>query len=445
MFRALKELRKYPSAIFGLVILVIFISVSIVTVFALPHDEAVRLWRAGPGVWEDLPRRAQPVWFDLFTREAKPRTIIVTLDDNAIVTSIPTGTGSNQIGISFPFEYNYDGFPKELSIFTEATFQQLAHNFAVYMRKPNGELIPLDESRRFTQSSSYRISQDINLRMALGAIPHVGLFVDNPRVNTTTSLKGSYEVLMQGELPEGSQFNSAKLVVYGQVHGLAGTDHLRRDLMVAMLWGAPIGLLFGVLAAIGAQLSTFVLAGIGTWFGGKLDALFHRLTEITMILPLLALLIMVGHFYSRSIWVMLGMVILLNIFSASMKVYRAMFLQAKEAAYIEAAKAYGAGNFRIIFQYLLPRLTPILLPQFVTVIPLFVFLEATLAVLGLGDPNIPTWGKVIYDARANDALYMGDYYWMILPAILLMLIGFGFALLGYALDRILNPRLRSIQ
>ena len=87
---------------------------------------------------------------------------------------------------------------------------------------------------------------------------------------------------------------------------------------------------------------------------------------------------------------------------------------------------------------------PILLPQFVTVIPTFVFLEATLAVLGLGDPNIPTWGKIIYDARVNDALYMGDYYWMVLPAALLMLIGFGFALVGYSLDRILNPRLRTM-
>jgi len=249
---------------------------------------------------------------------------------------------------------------------------------------------------------------------------------------------------MEGLMPEGDELHRAELVVYGEVHGLAGTDHRRRDLTVALRWGAPIGLIFGVLAAIGAQLSTFVLAGIGTWFGGRLDALFHRLTEITMILPLLAVLIMVGHFYSRSIWVMLGMVILLNVFSASMKVMRAMFLQAKESPYLEAAQAYGAGNFRIIFRYLLPRMTPILLPQFVLVIPTFVFLEATLAVLGLGDPILPTWGKVIFDARVNDALYMGNYYWMVQPAVLLMMIGISFSLVGYTLDRIFNPRLRNL-
>jgi peptide/nickel transport system permease protein len=141
---------------------------------------------------------------------------------------------------------------------------------------------------------------------------------------------------------------------------------------------------------------------------------------------------------------MLGMVILLNVFSSPLKVYRAMFLQAKEAPYIEAARAYGAGNFRIIFRYLLPRLTPVLLPNMVIVIPTFVFLEASLAVLGLGDPVLPTWGKIIFDARTNDALYMGNYYWMIQPAVLLMVIGFSFALVGYTLDRILNPRLRKL-
>jgi len=92
----------------------------------------------------------------------------------------------------------------------------------------------------------------------------------------------------------------------------------------------------------------------------------------------------------------------------------------------------------------LPRIVPVLLPQFVLVIPAFVFLEASLAVLGLGDPLLPTWGKLISDARSADALFKGQYYWIIQPAVLLMLTGFGFALVGYALDRIFNPRLRTM-
>lgn len=441
----LKELRRYPSAIAGLIILAFFVGFSVYTVFALPYSEAVRLWRGGPGVWDEQPRRAAPVWYDYFTKKKLPRTIVVALEDEGTKTVESIGDGMNRVEIVLPFEFAYDDFPREMSLFIEAVYPDSQERVSVYFRKPNGETVVLSEDMGIKRSHIYRISQDLSLRMKLRDMaPHVGLFVDKPGAGATKPVQGRYELLLQAELPEGSDLKEAKLVVFGQVHGLAGTDHLRRDLTVALRWGAPIALIFGVLAAVGAQVSTFVLGGIGTWFGGKLDALFHRLTEVTMILPMLAVLIMVGQFYSRSIWVMLGVVILMSVFSASLKVYRAMFLQAKEAPYIEAAQAYGAGNFRIIFKYLLPRLAPVLLPQFVTVIPVFVFLEAALAILGLGDPVIPTWGKVIFDARANDALYMGQYYWMLQPAILLMLIGFSFALVGYTLDRIFNPRLRKL-
>jgi peptide/nickel transport system permease protein len=77
-------------------------------------------------------------------------------------------------------------------------------------------------------------------------------------------------------------------------------------------------------------------------------------------------------------------------------------------------------------------------------VPAFVFLEASLAVLGLGDPVLPTWGKIINDADENGALYKGLYYWIMEPAALLMVTGFGFAMLGFALDRVFNPRLRDM-
>ena len=232
--------------------------------------------------------------------------------------------------------------------------------------------------------------------------------------------------------------------MYGTVYGLAGTDYRGRDLMVPLLWGAPIAIIFGVLAAVGTGVLTFFLSAIGTWLGGKVDTAFQWITQVNLIIPVLPVLILVGHFYSRSIWTMLGLVIALSIFGSTMLTNRAMFLQAKEAPYIEAAQAYGAKNFRIIFRYLSPRIAPTLLPQFVLIVPTFVFLEATLAVLGLGDPVLPTWGKVLDDAYMEGALYKGYYYWFLEPAILLTILGVGFSLIGYSLDRVFNPRLRSV-
>ena len=85
-----------------------------------------------------------------------------------------------------------------------------------------------------------------------------------------------------------------------------------------------------------------------------------------------------------------------------------------------------------------------LIPGLVSAVPAYVFLEASLALLGLGDPNVPTWGKVIDNARAYGAQYQGLYYWILEPAVLLMITGLGFAMLGFALDRIFNPRLRGM-
>ncbi len=135
---------------------------------------------------------------------------------------------------------------------------------------------------------------------------------------------------------------------------------------------------------------------------------------------------------------------MLSIFGASIKTYRAIFLQIRESTYIEAAKAYGASDLRIIFRYLIPRIIPLLIPSLVLGVPTFVFLEASLAVLGLGDPVLPTWGKIINDAWVDAALYNGHYYWILQPAVLLMITGLAFAMLGYSLDRIFNPRLRGL-
>jgi peptide/nickel transport system permease protein len=213
--------------------------------------------------------------------------------------------------------------------------------------------------------------------------------------------------------------------------------------MLPLLYGTPTALAFGLIAALSTSMIGMIISAIGTWYAGWVDALIQRVTEVSIVIPFYATLIMIGAFYSRSIWVMLAATIVLSIFSGQIKTYRAIFMQSKEAAYIEAAQAYGASSSRIIFTYLIPRMIPIVIPNLVNLIPSFVFLEALLTFLGLGDPVLPTWGKVIEGAFRDGALYQGRYYWVLEPAALLMLTGLGFAMLGFALDRIFNPRLRE--
>jgi peptide/nickel transport system permease protein len=257
-------------------------------------------------------------------------------------------------------------------------------------------------------------------------------------------IKGQYQLLLTGTTFEPESDINIEFVLHGQVFGLAGTDHSRRDLVVPLLWGAPVALAFGLIASLGTSVLTMIIAALGTWYGGWVDELIQRITEINLVLPFLSILIMIGTFYSRSLWVILGATIVLSIFTGAIKAYRSIFVQVKESMYIEAARAYGASSPRIIFLYLIPRMIPLLIPGLVSSVPAFVFLEASLAVLGLGDPVLPTWGKIIENANSNGALYRGYYYWILEPATLLMITGLGFAMLGFALDRVFNPKLRDV-
>ena len=444
-----RELTHYRSAVLGILIIGGLVALALYAVVALPYHEAIRMWRGGEEVWGDYPRNAVPQWATIFTGNSMPTTIVLDSRQEGRVykESQVVSDDMSTADIIMPFEYTSTGFPSEINLFLTAQYVQKKPQATMFWKTPDGRQIPLGDTTVGT-AERFAISIDQRLTSRLGGMPpEKGLFADPATVTPGAQpvpLPGRYQLVIEGLTFEENSSLEAKLVVYGQVYGLAGTDHRRRDITVALLWGTPIALAFGFLAAVGSTLTTFTIAAIGSWFGGWLDALIQRITEINAVLPTLPILILIGTFYTRNIWVILGVVIALGIFSLGIKNYRSMFLQVKEMPYIEAAHAYGASNLRIVFQYMMPKIAPVLIPSFVTLIPTFVFLEASLAVLGLGDPVLPTWGKVLNDAYSNGALYKGYYYWVLEPAFLLMLAGLGFAVVGFALDRIFNPRLREL-
>ncbi len=438
-----RQIKNYPSAVAGLAIIIFLVVLALYALITIPYSEAVRLWRGGDNVWMETPRNARPAWFNYFYKEKRPETIVLrTTDEPHLKTVVDLGGGVSTCDTILEFDYNYDRFPSELAVFFTAAFKNARPNVSIKWITPDGREIPIADLSVRGQET-YRISQDTKLLRRLKNVqPEIALFADPKNPNKV--VKGTYKLVTEGLLFEDGSELDASLIVYGQLHGLAGTDHRRRDIMVALLWGTPVALAFGLVAAVGSSLTTMTLAAASVWFGGWVDWLIRRINEIVMILPLLPILIMVGLFYSRSIWAILGVVILLGIFGSGILSYRSMFLQVKESGYIDAARAYGAGSGRIIFRYMIPKIVPVLIPGFVTQVPAFVFLEATLSVLGLGDPVLPTWGKLLNDAHANGALFNGYFYWVLEPALLLVFAGLGFAMLGFALDRIFNPRLRGL-
>jgi peptide/nickel transport system permease protein len=440
--KSLDEIRRYPSAIIGGAFILILIAVAIYAVVAIPYQKAINLWRGGEDVWYRNPKNVPPVWVNWFTAKKQPVSMYIndTHGDYKKVVE-DTGNGTKQITITYSFDYQADGFPQEMLLYFTNKYKTKQPFVIISWLAPDGRNIQVD-NLGIAQRQTFRFSQNRNLlNQMVGQNPAEGLFT---YTDPKKPVKGVYQVVVKGTTFEPDADINAEFVLQGKVSGVAGTDNQRRDLLIGILWGVPIALIFGLAAAFGTSVLTMIIAAFGAWYGGWLDELIQRITEINLVLPFLSILIMVGTFYSRSIWTILGATIALSIFTGAIKSYRAIFLQVRESMYIEAARAYGASDMRIIFQYLIPRMIPLLLPALVSSVPAFVFLEATLAILGLGDPVLPTWGKIINEAWANGALYKGYYYWIMEPAVLLMITGLAFALLGFALDRIFNPRLRGM-
>lgn len=445
MKKAFQDLLQYPSAIAGLVVILILVVTSAYVMITIPYETAISLWRGGEDVWYQNPKFAPPAWFNNFTEQKLTESFALKSPEPGVVREvIPGDQNTSRINITYTFDYDFDVFPQEMLLYFTSSFEEKQPFVSMKMITPDGREIRVGD---FGVSSrvTYRFSQDEKLRRRLGdKNPVEGLFANPEIEDRLVPVKGTYQLVLNGVTFEEASDLDAEFVFHGQVYGWAGTDHSRRDLTLPLLWGVPVALAFGLIASLGTSVLTMIIAAMGAWYGGWVDELIQRITEVNLVLPFLSILIMVGTFYSRSIWVILGVTILLSIFTGAIKSYRAIFLQTKESTYIEAARAYGASNARIIFVYLIPRMIPLLIPGLVASVPAFVFLEASLAVLGLGDPVLPTWGKTINDALSNGALYKGYYYWILEPAVLLMLTGLGFAMLGFALDRVFNPRLRGM-
>jgi peptide/nickel transport system permease protein len=441
--RLWRDLARYPAGVVGLAIIAFMIGVALYAVIAIPYPQAVALWRGDQRTSYRQPKNALPAWVDALTRDNLPRTLILDSRVDPLprqVTAI--SPEQTDITLTFPFEYIHDRFPQELTVYLSTVSVARAPHISLSWHTPDGREIRLGDLK-VRAEEAYRFAHDERLlRRTGGVAPEVALFAD-PTSETPTPLKGRYELRVSGLMFEEPQQLEAELVIHGHIHGLAGTDARRRDLMVAVLWGTAVALAFGLLAAAGSTVITMLLAAVGAWYGGWIDDLLQRVTEVNMVLPFLPVSLMIFTLYSKSFWVLLSVVVLLSIFGSALKSYRAIFLQTKEASFIEAARAYGASNRRIVFTYLIPRVAPVMIPQLIVLIPNYVFLESALAFLGLSDPNLPTWGKLVHSAFSQN-VFAGPYHLVLVPAIILLVTGLAFALVGYAFDRILNPHVRAL-
>lgn len=454
--RFFTDIRKFPSAIIGMSLILLLLFGSIYAMIALPYRHIGGDWGKSTLTGKaTIPKLAKPSWTNLFrSKDLLSRIIINSNDPDVIRNEIIAEDGTKQISMSLEFDYNFADIPSEMYLYLDGYFENKAPFVLLTWLTPDGREIEL-RGTAVSPGSSYDFGEKIPARRWVNqnenwqnwfnfsniySTPfHALLFASPDSIDGPEVVNGTYKLIIKGLTFEEESDIQAELVLLGQVYGSAGTDHLRRDLIVPLFWGMPFALIIGLLGSVLTTTLSMIIAAAGVWFGGWVDNLVQRLTEINLVLPVLAISVLAYAFLGINIWIVMFGIVLLNVFGSPTKNFRSAFLQFKDAPYIESARSYGASDFRIILKYMVPKIIPILVPQLIILIPSFVFLEATLGLFNI-NTGLPTWGTIIYQAMTKGALY-GSRYWVLEPLSLLLLTGLAFALFGSALERLLNPRL----
>lgn len=449
-----RELRRSPSAMFGLSVIAILVISSVYVVTVYPYNKLADVW--GMKVLTGkiyVPRLASPAWVNFFRKDKLPPSIIVDSSDPSVAkTSTPDVNGIGTVSLTYTINYPYREFPQNILVYFDSTYAVKQPFAQLTWITPDGREIEVGRTGA-SPADYFDVSERMNTQRILAEnppwqkwfvrlgnypTPAVDLLFADPSKDQPSVIPGTYRLRIDGVTFEPGSTVEAQFVLLGQVYGVAGTDQMRRDLLVPLLWGMPFALIFGLLGAFVTTFLSMTLAAMAAWYGGWLDSLIQRLVEANMVLPIIAMAVLIYAYFNASIWTLLAIIVLLNVFASPTKSFRAAFLQVRNAPYIEAARAYGASNGRIILQYLVPRILPMFIPQLVSLIPSYVFLEATLGIFNVRS-DYPTWGRTIYDALRYGSNY-GSSYWVLEPLSLLLLTGLAFAMVGFALERVLNPR-----
>jgi ABC-type dipeptide/oligopeptide/nickel transport system permease subunit len=224
---------------------------------------------------------------------------------------------------------------------------------------------------------------------------------------------------------------------------LLGTNDIGQDLLSELIWGTRISLLTGLLVSMTAVPLGTVVGLIGGYFSNALSSGLMRLVDLTLILPFLPLIIVLGAYLGAGQDNVIAILVLVS-WAGPARLVRSRVLTVRRLPYIEAARALGSSDGRILRQHIWPGVRGIVVVQAVLVAASSILAEASLSFLGLGDPARKSWGTMLYFAQASGAFLSDAWQWWVLPAGLMITLSvLSLILVSYALERRAEPQLRG--
>ncbi|MFZ4848121.1 MAG: ABC transporter permease [Caldilinea sp.] len=222
-----------------------------------------------------------------------------------------------------------------------------------------------------------------------------------------------------------------------------GTESSGRDMLAVLVVGAPRSLRIGLIAATLGMLAGVLLGFTAGYLGGWVDAVIRTLSDAIIVIPVLAVLIVIGA-YVKVLQVE-NMAVLLAAFlwPGPTRLIRAQVLSMRERGYVQMARISGASSFSIMFGEMMPNMLPYIAASYTGNVSAAILAATSLEVLGLGPTRIPTLGMTIYYAISAAAVLRGMWWWWGIPIAALIIVFSGLFLMTVGLDEIANPRLRG--
>lgn len=231
---------------------------------------------------------------------------------------------------------------------------------------------------------------------------------------------------------------SAVLQAPNDAHRL-GTDRLGRDLFSRILYGGQMSIFIGVVSTLAGAFIGVVMGGLAGYFGGKLDSVFVRFSEIMLTFPSMILILILVSMMGQGVW---NLIIIFAVtgWMTPFRIIRGEFLSLREETFVEVSRSFGISDISIAFKQILPNAIGPIIAATPMNVASGILSEAGLSYLGVGVPaQTPTWGNILNAAKSIDVI--ASYWWLwVAPGVMICVFVLGVNFLGDGLRDVLDPK-----
>ncbi len=219
-----------------------------------------------------------------------------------------------------------------------------------------------------------------------------------------------------------------------------GTDGGGADMIKLLIAGTRVSLIVGFAAAVVSALIGGTIGLLAGFFGGKLDTILMRFTDYVLVIPDVPLMIVAAALFGRSLT---NIILIIGViyWTTTARLIRSQVTSVRERVYVKRSRALGAGNTRLVSKHILPQVAPLLIANTVLLVAYAIFAETFITFLGLGDPSLISWGRLIENAFTDDALLNNAWWAIVPPGICVAVVVLACTMVGQATEDSLNPRL----